>query len=38
MSQENDYDTEDDDLPELDSVSSSEVRWDICGIVVRAVL
>ena len=27
MSQENEYDSEDDDIPELDSVSSSEVRY-----------
>ena len=27
MSKESDYDSEDDDIPELDSVSSSEVRW-----------
>ena len=33
MSKENDYDSEDDDLPELDSVSSSEVRWCVCDKV-----
>lgn len=33
MSQENEYESEDDDIPELDSVSSSEVRRCICGIV-----
>jgi len=32
MSHDNSYDSEDDDLPELDSVSSSEVslKWNAC--------